>query len=101
MFASREKDSLPLSEIYGDIQRLKTIFKWLLIGLLAGIVIVLTRGNVSVTIPSDLPAVYGDRQRLVEVMQNLIDNTATFMGYRPNLHREIANLHVNAFWSSI
>ena len=33
--------------------------------------------------------VYGDRQRLVEVLQNLLDNAAKFMGDQPNLRIEI------------
>ncbi len=36
-----------------------------------------------------LPAVYGDRQRLVEVLQNLIDNAAKYMGNQPDPRIEI------------
>ena len=36
--------------------------------------------RVEITIPDDLPVVWGDRARLVEVLQNLIDNSAKFMG---------------------
>ncbi len=32
----------------------------------------------------NLPAVYGDRQRLTEVLQNLIDNAAKYMGDQPS-----------------
>jgi PAS domain S-box-containing protein len=46
-------------------------------------------GRVTVRIQPDLPAVYGDRQRLIEVLQNLIDNAAKFMGDQPNPHIEI------------
>ena len=38
------------------------------------------QGNIAIRILSDLPMVYGDRQRLLEVVQNLVDNAAKFMG---------------------
>lgn len=45
--------------------------------------------NVKVHIDENLPAVYGDRQRLIEVIQNLLDNAAKFMGNTPNPRIEI------------
>jgi signal transduction histidine kinase len=36
--------------------------------------------RVQVDVTPDLPTVYGDRARLVEVVQNLVDNAAKFMG---------------------
>lgn len=43
----------------------------------------LMAGNIQVNVEPDLPVVHGDRPRLVEVMQNLIDNAAKFMGDQP------------------
>jgi len=40
-------------------------------------------GNVRVIVQDNLPVVSGDRPRLVEVLQNLIDNAAKFMGDQP------------------
>jgi PAS domain S-box-containing protein len=39
--------------------------------------------SVQIDIEPNLPAVQGDRMRLVEVMQNLIDNACKFMGDQP------------------
>ena len=36
-----------------------------------------------------MPLVYGDRARLVEVVQNLVDNAAKFMGKQPQPRIEI------------
>lgn len=36
--------------------------------------------GVTVHTQSDLPIVYGDRQRLIEVLQNFLDNAAKYMG---------------------
>jgi PAS domain S-box-containing protein len=40
--------------------------------------------GVSVRTQPNLPAVYGDHQRLTEVLQNLLDNAAKYMGDQPN-----------------
>ncbi len=49
----------------------------------------LMAGHVLVDVQKDLPTVIGDRPRLVEVMQNLIDNAAKFMGDQPAPRIEI------------
>jgi PAS domain S-box-containing protein len=46
-------------------------------------------GQVRVEIQSNLPAVHGDRVRLVEVMQNLLENAAKYSGGCPNPRVEI------------
>jgi PAS domain S-box-containing protein len=37
-------------------------------------------GSVAIQVADDLPDIYGDRPRIFEVFQNLIDNAAKFMG---------------------
>lgn len=45
--------------------------------------------QIQVTIQPNLPSVYGDRPRLIEVLQNLVDNAAKFMGSQPDPRIEI------------
>lgn len=45
--------------------------------------------GVAVHIDAGMPTVYGDRPRLLEVLQNLVDNAAKFMGDRPDPRIEI------------
>jgi signal transduction histidine kinase len=46
----------------------------------------LNEHRVTLQIEEKLPLVYGDRPRLVEVLQNLLDNAAKFMGNQPEPH---------------
>ena len=46
-------------------------------------------GNIQVIIQDNLPSVNGDHPRLVEVVQNLIDNAAKFSGNQPEPRIEI------------
>jgi signal transduction histidine kinase len=45
--------------------------------------------KINVLVNDDLPAVFGDRQRLIEVLQNLLDNAAKFIGKNPDPTIEI------------
>ena len=49
----------------------------------------ISQRGIEVRIAENLPHVYGDHPRLVEVMQNLIDNAAKFMGDQPSPRIEI------------
>lgn len=49
----------------------------------------LKQRNVSVQIEPDLPIVFGDRIRLIEIWQNLLDNAAKYMGDQPAPQVEI------------
>jgi PAS domain S-box-containing protein len=45
--------------------------------------------GVKIEIASDMPTIYGDRARLVEAVQNLVDNACKFMGDQPHPRIEI------------
>ena len=49
----------------------------------------IAEGGVQVDIGRDLPHVFGDRRRLLEVMQNLVDNAVKYMGDQPQPRIEI------------
>ena len=48
--------------------------------------------KVQVTVADGLPVVFGDRLRIGEVLQNIIENAAKFMGDEPNPRVEIGGL---------
>lgn len=45
--------------------------------------------KVSIHVMQNLPAIYGDRVRIFEVIQNLVDNAAKYLGSQPNPRIEI------------
>lgn len=49
--------------------------------------------RVKVIMTAAFPKVYGDRQRLLEVLQNLLDNAAKFMGEQPQPIIEVGLIH--------
>jgi len=52
---------------------------------------IMERG-VAVHIDSNLPLIFGDRQRLLEVLQNLIDNASKFMGDQKEPRIEVGHM---------
>lgn len=57
----------------------------------------LAERNVKVVIQPDMPLIYGDRQRLIEVFQNLIDNAIKFLGGQNDPVIELGARHDNQF----
>lgn len=56
----------------------------------------ISQRGIAVSVAENLSSVYGDHPRLVEVMQNLIDNAAKFMGDQPSPRIEIGQKgHMN------
>jgi PAS domain S-box-containing protein len=49
----------------------------------------ISQRGISVHVDENLPNIFGDRQRIHEVLQNLIDNAAKFMGDQPSPRIEI------------
>lgn len=49
----------------------------------------ISQRGISVHVDEHLPTIFGDRQRIHEVLQNLIDNAAKFMGDQPSPRIEI------------
>ncbi|HEY9153295.1 MAG TPA: ATP-binding protein [Anaerolineales bacterium] len=49
----------------------------------------ISQNSVEVHVQPNLPAVFGDKPRLIEVLQNLLDNAAKFMGDQPHPMIEI------------
>lgn len=84
------KDLLELSRIGRMVNPLQTIqFQDLVDDALDIVRGRLDAGGITVLTHSNLPSVHGDKPRLTEVLQNLIDNAAKFMGDQPEPKIEI------------
>lgn len=55
----------------------------------------LQKRNIKITIQENMPDVHVDKNRIVEVIQNLVDNAIKFMGKQPNPHIEIGSINKN------
>jgi PAS domain S-box-containing protein len=71
------------------VGRLMNVFEYIPFEDLAQEAVELVQGrlqnaDITVNIQSEMPTVYGDRKRLVEVVQNIVDNAAKFTGLQPN-----------------
>ena len=55
----------------------------------------LISSNVKVKVEKDLPTVHVDRARIVQVIQNLVDNSAKFMGNQTNPSIEVGSVFQN------
>jgi PAS domain S-box-containing protein len=71
------------------VGRVMNIFEYISFKDLAAEAVELVHGRlqnakVVVKIQQEMPNVYGDRKRLVEVVQNIVDNAAKFMGSQPD-----------------
>ncbi|MBN2427377.1 MAG: CHASE domain-containing protein [Deltaproteobacteria bacterium] len=61
----------------------------------------ISESKVEISVSDNLPVIYGDRPRLLEVFQNLIDNAVKFMGKQPTprveIYAEKHNEHIKCF----
>lgn len=64
-------------------------FEQILSDALARVASRLEEKQIQVKVPERSPVVHGDRVRLVEVLQNLLDNAAKFMGSQPQPQIEV------------
>ena len=71
-------ENIPFNELVSDV-----------VELLHGRI---TQGRITVVVQDALPTVHVDRQRFFEVLQNLIDNAAKFMGDQPAPRIEIGQM---------
>jgi PAS domain S-box-containing protein len=96
-----DKMQLLLSELLelSRIGRLTNPYQYIKFEELVDEVVELLHGRiqektVDVYVQEDLPTIYGDRRRLLEVLQNLVDNAAKFTGPQPAPRIEIGQIGV-------